>query len=192
LQATRGAEKDVREIAGSAALARKRLRGGRRSVRRIGFANRLIVQPMQEGVQFGERITAVRRANIESKIPDRRVRLGQRRIAPEQARREPLDGAEHHPFGILRLDLTVYFYAQLGERAVDGEHMREIAKGVLMGVEPHVAGNVDAPTDHILAFVVARREPQHLDHAPGRRIVTMGDAVGDAQAHNGLRKPDKG
>ena len=183
----------MRQIAGRAALARKRFRRRRsRGWRRIAFADRLFVQPVQEGVQLGEPVAAIRRANIERKIPDGRVCLSQRRVAQEQARRKPLDGAEHHPLGILRLDLAIDLDAQLRERAVGGEDMREVAEGVFMGGEPRVAGNVDAPADHILAFVVARREPQQLDHAHGRRVVTMDDAVGDAQAHNGRLRPDEG
>ncbi len=108
-----------------------------------------------------------------------------RRVAQEQARREPLDGAAHHAVGILRLNLAIDLEAQLGERAVGGENVHEIAEGVFMGVEPRVGGNVDAPADHVLAVVVTRGEPQHLDHADGRRVITMDDAVGDAQAHNG-------
>jgi hypothetical protein len=32
--------------------------------------------------------------------------------------------------------------------------------------------------------VIARSEPQELDHAGGRRVVAMNDAVGDAQTHD--------
>ena len=93
--------------------------------------------------------------------------------------------AAHHAVGVLRLDLALDLDAQLGERTVGGEDMGEVAEGVFVGGEPRVGGNVDAPADHILAVVVARREPQHLDHARGRRVVAMDDAVGDAQAHGG-------
>src|ERR1019366_9114903 len=47
------------------------------------------------------------------------------------------------------------------------------AEGVLMGVEPRVRGDVDAPADDVLAFVVAGGEAQHLDHAHRRRVVAM-------------------
>ena len=108
---------------------------------------------------------------------------GQAGVAQEQARRKSLERAAHDAIGILRLDLAFDLDAQLRERAVGGEDMGEVAEGVLVGIEPRVAGNVDAPADDILAFMVARGEPQHLDHAGGRRLVAMDDAVGDAQAH---------
>ena len=144
------------------------------------FADRLVVQPMGEGVQFGEPVAAIHRANIKSEITDVSIRMGQWRVAQEQARRKPLDGAVHHAIGILRLDLAIDLEAQLGERAVGGENMRDVAEGVFVRIEPRVGGNVDAPAHHILAFMVARREPQYLDNAGGRRIVTMDDTVGDA------------
>ena len=122
---------------------------------------------------------------LSRKIADRRVGLRQRRVAQEQARRKPLDGAAHDAVGVLRLDLAVDLDAQLRERPVGGEHMRDIAEGVFVRGKPRVGGNVDAPAHHILAFMVARRQPQHLDHARGRRIVAIDGAVGDAQAHDG-------
>ena len=129
-----------------------------------------------------------------------RTRAAKSRIAAsawvsDVSRRNRLGGnrstrAAHHSLGVLRLDFAVDLDAQASKRAVGGEDVGEIAEGVLMGVEPRVGGHVDAPADHILAFVVARGQPQHLDHARGRRFVAMDDAVGDAKAHVGFRRSD--
>ena len=72
------------------------------------------------------------------------------------------------------------------ERPVGGEHVGDVAERVLLLVEPRVRRHVDAPAHHVLAVVVARRQPQHLDHAGGRRIVAIVGAVGDADAHSGI------
>ena len=118
-----------------------------------------------------------------AKFADRRIGLGQRGVAQKQARRETLDGAAHDAVGVLRLDLAVDLDGELAERSVGGEHVGDIAEGVLMGGKPRIGRNVDAPAHDVLALVVARRQPQHLDHARGRRIVAVDVAMGDAQAH---------
>ena len=61
--------------------------------------------------------------------------------------------------------------------------MRDIAEGVLMRGKPRIGGHIDAPAHDVLAFMIARREPQHLDRAGGRRLVLADGAVGDAEAH---------
>ena len=43
--------------------------------------------------------------------------------------------------------------------------MDDVAEGILMGLQPAVGGYVDAPIYHILAVMVARRQPQRLDYA---------------------------
>ena len=167
-----------------AALAREGFCGGRRRrARRLVFADHLLVQAIEQRVQFGERIAGVCRAQVERKVANRRIRLRQRCIAQEQARRKSLERAAHDSVGILRFDLAVDLDAQLRKRAVGGEDVGEVAEGILVGIEPRVAGDVDPPVDHILALVVARGQPQHLDDARGRRFVAMDDAVGDTKAH---------
>ena len=136
-------------------------------------------------METSENVAAVRGADIAGKIADPRVGLRQRCVAQEQVRRKSLDGAAHHPVGVLRLHFAVDLDAQCIEGAGGGEDVGEIAEGVLVRVKPHVGGHIDAPADHILAFVVARGEPQHLDHACGRRVVATEHGLGDAQAHNG-------
>ena len=63
--------------------------------------------------------------------------------------------------------------------------MGKIAEGVLMGGEPGIGRDIDAPAHHVLPLVVARREPQHLDDAGSRRVVVVDVAMRDAQAHVG-------
>ena len=134
-------------------------------------------------MQFREHHAAARVANFLRKVADRAVGLGQRGVAQEQARRKALDAAAHHAIGVLRLDFAVDLDPQFLERAVGGEDMGDIAEGVFVGGEPRIGHDVDAPALDILAFVVARRQPQHLDHAGGGRIVAVDRAMGDAKAH---------
>ena len=91
---------------------------------------------MQQGVQFGEPVAAIYRANIEGEITDVSIRRRQRRRAQKQARRKVLDGAAHHAIGILRLDLAIDLEAQLGERAVGCENMGDVAERVFVRIEP--------------------------------------------------------
>src|SRR3984957_2059238 len=183
-QAARRAEEQMRHVAGNAAFARERFGGRhRRRPRRGVFADRLIVQSIQQSVQVLQRIAAIGRANVESKILDSRISLRQGRIAQEQARRETLERTAHDAVGILRLDLAVDLDAQLREWTVSGKDMGQVAESVLVSIEPRVAGDVDAPADHILAFMVARRQPQHLNYTGGRWIVRMDDPVGAEKAH---------
>jgi hypothetical protein len=58
--------------------------------------------------------------------------------------------------------------------------MRDVAEGILVLIEPAVAGHVDAPVDDVLAIVVARRQAQDLDRARGGRAVAIGRQVRDA------------
>ncbi len=61
--------------------------------------------------------------------------------------------------------------------------MGDVAERVLLRLEPAVCGDVDAPVDHVLAGVVARRQAQRLDHAGARRFVAVDGFVRDADAH---------
>ena len=107
----------------------------------------------------------------------RRNRLGAKR----------LDRAAHDPVGVLGLDLAVDLDAQLVKRPVGGKHVGDIAEGILVRGKPRIRRHVDAPAHHVLALVIARRQPQHLDHARGRRIVMVDGAMGDVDAHFGNR-----
>ena len=176
-----------------AALARKGFRRGRApAVARLVFADHLSCSRCSSACSSASTLPpfAARMSSANSRIAA--SAWVNARVAQEQARRKPLDGAAHHAVGILRLDLAVDFDAQAPQRAVGGENMGEVAEGILVRVKPRVGGNIDAPADHILAFVVARGEPQHLDHARGRRVVAMDDAVGDANAHIGDQRSEVG
>ena len=69
------------------------------------------------------------------------------------------------------------------ERAFRGERMGDVAEGVLMMIEPAIYGDVHTPARHVLAVVVARGQPQHLDHAGRGRPVDIARQVRDADAH---------
>ena len=171
------------EVLADAALERERLgrRGG--GVGRVGIEGHLAVQPLQQDVQELQRVVAGRRAGRGGKAGDRVVGLGQRRLAQEQRRRKPLDRAGHHAVGVAGLDLAFDRDDELAERAVGGEGVADVAEGVLMLIEPAIGRHVDVPVDDVLAVMIARRQPQHLDHAGGRRVVAIGGSVDDADTH---------
>ena len=104
-------------------------------------------------------------------------------VAQIEARRKSLDRAAHDALGIAGLDLALDRDGELAERALGGEGMGEVAEGVLVLVEPAIRGDVDPPARHVLAVVVARGQPQHLDHAGRGRPVAIARQVRDADAH---------
>ena len=71
---------------------------------------------------------------------------------------------------------------EIGDRPV-GQHMGDVAEGVLMRVEPGVGGDVDLPFRDILPVMAAGRHAQDLDHAGGRRLVAIAGGMGNSQAH---------
>ena len=140
-------------------------------------------EPVQQPVKLCESLATLFGADALGEIPHRLIGLRQCGVAQKQARPEPLDGAAHHAIGVLRLDFAVDLDPQFLERAVGGEDMGDIAEGVFVGSEPRIGRHVDAPAPDILAFVVARRQAKHLDHAGCGRIVAVDRAMGDVKAH---------
>ena len=116
----RGADEDMRQILGRAALARESLGGicRRRLTWRSSPAissNRRSSKPCSSA----SIVAAARGADFLRKVADRAVGLGQRGVAQEQARRKALDRAAHHAVGVLRLDFAVDLdpqFARAGRR----------------------------------------------------------------------------
>ena len=108
---------------------------------------------------------------------------GERGRAQIEARRKSLDRAAHDALGVAGLDLALDHDGKFAERAVGAEGVGEVAEGVLMLVEPAIHGDVDPPARHVLPVVVARGQPQHLDHAVRGRPVDIARQVRDANAH---------
>ena len=71
---------------------------------------------------------------------------------------------------------------EIGDRPV-GQHMGDVAEGVLVHIEPGIGGNVDLPFGDILPVMAARRHPQDLNDAGGRRFVAIARGMGNSQAH---------
>jgi hypothetical protein len=66
----------------------------------------------------------------------------------------------------------------------------DVAEGVLVLLELAVLRHVDAPVLDILSVVIARREPQRLDHAARGLLVAIDGLVRnpDAHGHNNIGK----
>ena len=114
---------------------------------------------------------------------DAGIGRGERGRAQIEARRKSLDRAAHDALGIAGLDLALDRDGELAERALGAEGVGEVAEGVLVLVEPAIRGDVDPPARHVLSVVVARGQPQHLDHAGRGRPVDIARQVRDADAH---------
>ena len=76
--------------------------------------------------------------------------------AQEQARRKALVGAAQHAAGVVGFDQALDSDGEVGDRPV-GQHMGDVAEGVLMHVEPGVGGDVDLPFRDILPVMAAGR-----------------------------------
>jgi hypothetical protein len=175
---------DVAEIAAVGTLAGEGFGGGTAGARGIGVAGDILMQADQQAVQQVEG-AAVRMFKFRGVGGERRVRARQGGLAQEQARRKPLYRAAHDPGGVLGLHLALDHQAQIGNRAGRRERMGEVAERVLLRLEPAVCGDVDAPIDHILPGVVARRQAQRLDHAGAWGLIAIDGFVRDADAHGG-------
>jgi hypothetical protein len=141
------------------------------------------MQLLEQHMQDREIVGAAGLPRGCGKDHDGRVGAGQRGLAQKQGGRKALHGAAHDAFGVLGLHLSVHRDAQFAERPVGGEGMGDIAERVVLLIEPAILGHVDAPAHHVLSLVVARREPQQLDHAGGGSLVPVDGLVRDADAH---------
>src|SRR5215813_3947429 len=102
------------------------------------------------------------------------------RIASSAAVKRVSDDA----VGILSLDRAVNIDAQLGEWTRSAEHMGNIAKRVFTWGEARIGGYIDTPTHDVLAFMIARRQPQQLDRPSRGRVVPVHRTVADMQVHS--------
>src|SRR5262245_2699542 len=118
---------------------------------------------------------------------DIRIGTGERGCAQVKARRKALDHATHDSLHVTGLDLALDRHRELAEWPLGGEHVGDVAEGILVLVEPAIRGDVDAPARYVLAIVVARRQPQHLDHARGGRLVAVARQMRDADTHERRR-----
>ncbi|MGX1013479.1 hypothetical protein AB7M69_007836 [Bradyrhizobium japonicum] len=98
--------------------------------------------------------------------------------------RKALVGAAQHAAGVVGLDQALGGDLDVADGSA-GQHMGDVAEGVLMGVELGVGRDVDLPLRHILPVMAAGRHAQDLDHAGGRRLIAIGRGVLDSQAHGG-------
>ena len=163
------------EVLADAALEREGLgRRRRRRSRSVSNSGHLIVQPLAAGRAARRAVAAVRlrgprRANSpiarSARVSgvSRRNRLGgNRSTAP---RTTPwVSWVSTSPSTGTR---------KFVERTVGGEHVGDVAERVLVRGQPAVAETSMRQSIDILAVVVARRQPQHLDHAGGRRVVAV-------------------
>ena len=182
-QATGGCDEDVGEVLTDAALERKGLGGRGRGVGGIGVVAHALVQAPEHEVQQVEHVVSGIVAALGGEIGDARIGIGERGLAQVEAGRKSLDGAAHHALGVARLDLALDQDGELAQRSLRGEDMGDVAEGVLVLVEPAIRGHVDAPARDVLTIVVARGQPQHLNHAAGGRLVAIAGEMRDANAH---------
>src|SRR5262249_27299749 len=74
-------------------------------------------------------------------------------------------------------------HAEFAEGAFRGEGVGEVAEGVLVRIELAILRDLDPPLRDVLAGVVARGQPQGLDHALRRCAVLVDRAVANPKAH---------
>ena len=106
-------------------------------------------------------------ASLRSCARDRRHRRidgGEVGGAQEHAGRKALVGAAQHAAGVVGLDQALGGDLDVADGSA-GQHMGDVAEGVLMGVELGVGRDVDLPLRHILPVMAAGRHAQDLDHA---------------------------
>ncbi len=174
------------EILAHASPSRKRLRRRNLGTERAGDQAQLMLQPIKHDVEETEHIAAGIGTARSGKGRDILIGAGESGLAHIEAWRELLDRPAHDPLGIAGLDLAFDQDAELAEGAVGGEGVGNVAERILVLIEPAIRRNIDPPARDILAVVIARGQPQHLDHTGRRTAVTVADLVCDAKAHGGL------
>jgi hypothetical protein len=152
-------------------------------VGRVGIEGDVFVEPVEQAVQQAQPIGLVH-AGCERL--HRRVGVGQRGLAQKKARRKALDRVAHHPVGILRFNDPGRGDGQIGERRVGRERVDDVAERIFLLVEAAIGRDLDPPVEHELALVVARGQPQRLDHAGRRRVVVVVGLVPHADTHAGI------
>ena len=167
----------MRQVLADAALEREGFRRGGRRAGRIGVEHDVAVDAGEQRVQQPQRLVAAAPAHLAGEGRDRGIRRGQRRRAQKQAGREMLDRAAHDARGCPgSRPRPRPVRRSVSQRPVGGEGVGDVAEGILLRVEPAVRRYVDAPVDHVLAVVIARRHAQRLDHA-FRRLRRSGRSV---------------
>jgi len=114
---------------------------------------------------------------------DRRAGRGQRGRTHEELGRQivgqALDDAvlvlDQHPPGDRDCEAR--------DRAVDVEHVGDVAIAVAPFAKLGIAVDVDPPVEHRLSSEAGRRHPQQLDHAPRRLGIAVGRGVVDEELH---------
>ena len=182
-EAARSRDEDVADVLAHAALERESLGGRGRGAGRGRVERHVGVEPLHQIMHRLQRIAGSVLACGLGKFRDRRVDMRQHRLAQIEARREALDRTLHHAVGVLRLDLALHRQAQFGERPIHGEDVADVAERVLVLGKLAVLRHVDAPADDILAVVIARRQPQRLNHRAGRLGVPIACRMRDADSH---------
>ena len=172
----------MRVVLADPALERERFHRRGAGVGRIFVEGHVLVDLHHQRMQESEHVVLGFRAQLAGERRHRRIDFGQRRRAQEQARRKPLVGASQHAAGVVGFDQAFDSDGEIGDRPA-GQHMGDVAERVLMHVEPRIGGDVDLPVGDVLPVMAARRHPQDLDHAGGRRLVAIGGGMGNSQAH---------
>ena len=172
----------MRIVLAHPALAGERLDRRGAAVGRVFIERHVLVDLHHQRMQKPEHVVFRFRSQFARKRRHRGVDFGQRRRAQEQARRKALVGAPQHAAGVVGLDQAFDRDGEIGERPM-GQHMGDIAEGVLMHIEAGIGGDVDLPFGDILPVMAAGRHPQDLDDAGGRRFVTVAGGMGNSQAH---------
>ena len=107
----------------------------------------------------GERAVS-RAGDVLRKLDDRWIRFRQRRLAQEQRRRKSLESAAHDTGEILSFNLSGDADAELRERSVHRECVRQVPERIFVGLEAAILRDVDAPTNDVLAVVIPRSQTQ--------------------------------
>ena len=167
---------DMRVILAHPALSREGFRRRSAAVGRVFVERHVFVDVHHQRVQKAKHVVLGFRAQFAGERRHRRIDLGQRGGAQEQARRKPLVGALEHAAGVVGFDQAADGNGEVGERPM-GQNMRDIAERILMDIEPRVGRDIDLPFGDVLPAMAARRHPQDLDDTGSGRFVAIGSGV---------------
>lgn len=150
---------------------------------RISVESHFAIEPGHQGVRERQVVVGRFSAHGMRKFADRSIGLRERCIAKIELGRKTLDSTAYEAIGVLRVDFAFHGDGQILERTFRRERMDNVAERVFVLMQQAILRQVDAPHDHMLPIMVARRQTQHLRHALRRLVIRVGGRVRYPDSH---------
>ena len=158
---------------------------GRKRIRAAGVIIHALADTPHKLVQPIQRILRNTVGETSSKIPDLGVQRCLCRIPQKDLKRQFAVLARQDAICLRRHNFAVCDDIDAVPRFVDDQHVRDIPECIGPGAEP--GSRLNTPTDKMLAYVRARRQPDDLRRENRWVLVQVGRLMSDVEAHFSYR-----